>query len=263
MGAACAVGYRSPKPTDTDPRCGMGMGDFRSVAFCYAPPILQRSEEMILVAVSRTHDNAQWQASAEALVAIDVRFRAYIERFGPPRPRLARESALVSLSRSIVFQQLHGAAAARIWQRVSAAVGTPFSSSAMLAVSDETFRRAGLSRHKLASLRDLAARVEAKTLPLRFLSQRANEDIVRELTTVRGIGRWTAEMFLLFHLRRKDVWPVSDYGVRKGFARFAGVPEMPSARALVDQADRYRPHRSALTWYLWQIASEPAASPPR
>ena len=215
----------------------------------------------VSVAITRVQDNAQWQASADALVEIDARFHAYVERFGPPRPRFARESAFVSLSRSVVFQQLHGAAASRIWQRVSEAVGTPFSSSAFLAISDQVLRCAGLSRNKIASLRDLASRVEAKTLRLQFPSRKSDEDIVRELTVVRGIGRWTAEMFLLFHLRRKDVWPVTDYGVRKGFARFAGFTEMPSPSALSDAANRYRPHRSALTWYLWQIASAIPASP--
>lgn len=212
------------------------------------------------MAITRAADNAQWQASADALVAVDARLRAYTERFGPPRPRLARESAFVSLSRSIVFQQLHGAAASRIWQRVAEAVGPPLSPSAFMRVSDGAFRRAGLSRHKLASIRDLATRVDEKKLTLRSISRRGDEEIIQELTAVRGIGRWTAEMFLLFHLRRKDVWPVTDYGVRKGFARFSGLSEMAAARALQHAADRYRPHRSALTWYLWQVASALPAS---
>lgn len=212
------------------------------------------------MAICKAQDRAQWQASAEALVAVDARFRTYVDRFGAPQLRLARESAFVSLSRSIVFQQLHGAAAARIWQRLAEEVGAPFSPAAVLSRRDETFRLAGLSRHKLAALRDLALRIEEGTLKLRNCARLTDYEIVEALTQVRGIGRWTAEMFLIFHLRRPDVWPITDYGVRKGFARAFGATQMPTPRDLQHRADAYRPHRSALTWYLWQVAAEKPAS---
>lgn len=208
----------------------------------------------------KEQDRVQWEASAAALVAIDARFRPHVDRFGAPSFRLSRESAFVSLCRSIAFQQLHGAAASRIWNRVADAVGSPFSPRAVLALPDEAFRLAGLSRHKVASLRDLASRMEAGTITLRNCAQRADAQIVRELTTVRGIGRWTAEMFLIFYLRRPDVWPVTDFGVRKGYALIFGAAEMPNPRDLDNKAEVYRPHRSTLTWYLWQVAAQAPAS---
>jgi len=157
-----------------------------------------------------------------------------IEEVGQRDPVLANLVALVgpiryrarnvdghfgALVRSIVFQQLAGRAAQAILGRVQATVGGQLSPEALAAVSDEALRTAGLSANKLASLRDLTAKVLDGTVELGGSSRRTDEEIIAGLVTVRGIGRWTAEMYLMFELRRLDVWPVDDLGVRQGYMR--------------------------------------------
>ncbi|MBV9282473.1 MAG: DNA-3-methyladenine glycosylase 2 family protein, partial [Chloroflexi bacterium] len=122
-----------------------------------------------------------------------------------------------ALVRSIVFQQLAGRAAQAIYQRVRSTLGGVVTPETVAAASDEALRAAGLSANKLASLRDLSARVLDGTVDLQRVSRLSDEDIIASLITVRGIGRWTAEMYLLFELRRLDVWPVDDLGVRQGY----------------------------------------------
>ena len=126
---------------------------------------------------------------------------------------------------------------------------------ALLALSDETLRTVGLSRAKVASLRDLAAKVLDGTVVLspRGLARESDEQIIARLSSVRGIGTWTAEMFLLFQLRRLDVWPVGDLGVRRGYGLAWQVPT-PTARELQPLGDPYRPYRSVLAWYCWRAA---------
>ena len=126
---------------------------------------------------------------------------------------------------------------------------------ALLALSDETLRAVGLSAGKVASLRDLATKVLDGTVVLspRSLSRQSDEEVTQRLSTVRGIGPWTADMFLLFRLRRLDVWPTGDFGVRRGYGLAWGIP-MPSARELDPLGDPYRPYRSVLAWYCWRAA---------
>src|SRR5207248_9300451 len=123
----------------------------------------------------------------------------------------------------------------------------------LLELSDEQLRAAGISANKAASLRDLATRVLDGTVVLnpRGLSRQSDEEITARLSTVRGIGPWTAHMFLLFQLRRLDVWPTGDFGVRRGYGLAWKVP-MPSARALQPLGDPYRPYRSVAAWYCWR-----------
>ena len=131
----------------------------------------------------------------------------------------------------------------------------PATAEALIALSDETLRAVGLSRAKVVSLRDLSAKVLDGTVVLspRGLARESDEEIIARLSAVRGIGTWTAEMFLLFQLRRLDVWPVGDLGVRRGYGLAWQVPT-PTARELQPLGDPYRPYRSVLAWYCWRAA---------
>ena len=168
---------------------------------------------------------------------------------GAGRPR---RSHFAELARMVCYQQLAGAAARTIHGRFEALFTGAPTPEAVLALSDEALRSAGLSAAKAASIRDLALRVELGEVTLARLGRAADDDVVATLVTVRGIGRWTAEMFLMFQLRRLDVWPVDDLGVRKGYARIAGLDALPSARELEPLGERFRPYRSVAAWYCWR-----------
>ena len=170
------------------------------------------------------------------------------------RPRNA-DGHFGALVRSIVFQQLAGRAAQAILGRVHATVGSPLTPQALTAASDEALRSAGLSANKLASLRDLAAKVLDGTIDLGASSRRSDEEIIASLVTVRGIGRWTAEMYLMGELRRLDVWPVDDLGVRQGYRLAWGLEVPPSPKELVPLADRFRPYRSVVARYCWEAVA--------
>lgn len=157
-----------------------------------------------------------------------------------------------ALARSIAFQQLAGAAARTIWARTRALVDGPFSPPAVLAVGEERLRSAGLSRAKARAMLDLADRVVLGEVKLATIGRRAEDEVVAELSQVWGIGRWTAEMFLMFQLGRLDVWPTGDLGVRNGFARIFELAAPPGPVALEDLGEPFRPHRSALAWYCWR-----------
>jgi 3-methyladenine DNA glycosylase/8-oxoguanine DNA glycosylase len=118
---------------------------------------------------------------------------------------------------------------------------------------DEKLRGAGLSRNKVAAIKDLAAKTIDGTVPsARTLAKMSDEEIIARLITVRGIGRWTVEMLLLFDLGRPDVWPVDDYGVRKGFAKTFGKRKLPKPKQLMKLGEKWRPHRSVAAWYFWR-----------
>lgn len=158
------------------------------------------------------------------------------------------------LVRAIVYQQLSGKAAAtihgRLLEHFERRKPTP---SAMLDLDVATLRGAGVSRSKAASLHDLARRVLDGEIPsLQKLRHMDDEDIVEHLTHVRGIGRWTVEMLLMFGLRRPDVLPATDLGVRQGFAATYGLADMPAPAALLEHGERWRPYRSVAAWYMWR-----------
>src|SRR5437667_507179 len=160
-----------------------------------------------------------------------------------------------ALAESIAYQQLSGRAAAAIWSRVRALYpkGKRLDPQKILATPDDTFRAAGLSRAKIAALKDLAAKTIDGTVPsARALSRMSDDEIVARLITVRGVGRWTVEMLLLFDLGRPDVWPVHDYGVRKGFAKTFGRRKLPTPKELMKFGERWRPYRSVAAWYFWR-----------
>lgn len=152
-----------------------------------------------------------------------------------------------------MFQQLAGRAAAAIHARFLALFdGVGLSPEAVLALPEQRLRDAGLSAAKSAAVRDLATRSLDGTVPLRGLARLPDEEVIERLSAVRGIGRWTAEMFLIFQLCRLDVWPVDDYGVRNGYRIAYGLPVMPSARELAPLGETFRPYRSIAAWYCWQ-----------
>src|SRR5215468_2814339 len=160
-----------------------------------------------------------------------------------------------ALAESIAYQQLNGKAAATIWARVRALYRKTkwLNPTKVLATPDETLRAAGLSRSKIAAIKDLAAKTMDGTIPSgRALLRMSDDEIVARLTTVRGIGRWTVEMLLLFDLGRPDVWPVDDYGVRKGFAKIFGKRKLPTPKELMKHGEKWRPYRSMAAWYFWR-----------
>src|SRR5262244_1993842 len=164
-----------------------------------------------------------------------------------------------ALAESIAYQQLSGKAAATIFGRVRSLYPKRkwLDPEQLLATPDETLRAAGLSRAKTAALKDLAAKTIDGTVPSgRALIRMSDDEIVERLTAVRGIGRWTVEMLLLFDLGRPDVWPVDDYGVRKGFAKTFGKRKLPTPKQLMKHGEKWRPYRSLAAWYFWRAVDE-------
>ena len=191
-------------------------------------------------------------SGSRELARRDPVMASLVEQIGPPRLRRPQPSAFEALARSIVFQQLAGAAAHAIYTRFRALVPGPLSPAGVLALSEPAMRAVGLSGSKVASIRDLAAREVAGELRLRGLSRLSDEAVIERLIVVRGVGVWTAQMFLIFQLRRPDVWPTGDLGVRKGFALAHELPALPTPAELELEGDRFRPHRSTAAWYCWR-----------
>jgi DNA-3-methyladenine glycosylase II len=202
---------------------------------------------------------------ALALAAADPKLGRLIARVGEYRLRKdAARSPFESLTRAIVHQQLTGKVAETILGRVMTALaaGRMPTPVMVLAAPEATLRSAGLSRSKIAALRDLAAKTASGELPpLARLRRLDDEAVIETLTTVRGIGRWTAEMFLIFKLGRQDVLPVGDFGVRKGFGLVFKRGRLPEPDEVGRRGERWRPFRTAAAWYLWRAAeAAPRAS---
>jgi DNA-3-methyladenine glycosylase II len=159
-----------------------------------------------------------------------------------------------ALVRAIVYQQLAGKAAAAIHGRFLALFGGEPTPAAVLATAEEDLRGAGLSTAKTLAIRDLALKSTDGTVPLERIEKLPDDEIVARLSAVRGIGRWTAEMFLIFQLGRQDVWPVDDLGVRRGYAVIHGLPVWPTPKELQALGEVYRPYRTAAAWYCWRTA---------
>lgn len=196
---------------------------------------------------------------------VDPVMRRLIGKVGPCRMRHdPRRSPFESLVRAVANQQLNGKAASTILDRFRALVaGQRFPAPADLrALADDQLRTCGFSRAKIAAIRDIAAKTESGLVPTsRRIARMSDELIIERLTEVRGVGRWTVEMLLMFQLGRPDVLPVDDFGVRNGFRLAYGLPEMPKPRALLEHGERWRPFRSAAAWYLWRATELPAAKP--
>jgi len=196
-----------------------------------------------------------WPAAADILAGRDPVMHRLVAEAGPPRVRPPAETHFAALVRSVLYQQLAGPAAAAIHGRLIAALGGQVTPEQLLSLPDGTLRAVGLSGAKAASLQDLAAKVLDGTVVLDPPGLRAESDaeVAARLTAVRGIGKWTAEMFLMFQLRRLDVWPTGDLGVRKGFGLAWEIPT-PTAKQLEPLGDPYRPYRSVVAWYCWRAA---------
>ena len=177
---------------------------------------------------------------------------AFIERAGPFRLPSPSGDAFAALAESILYQQLAGAAAAAIHRRFVALFDGELTPEGVLALPEEALRGAGLSGSKAGSIRDLAAKVLDGIVPITGFSRMSDDAIVARLTRVRGIGPWTAEMFLIFELRRLNVWPVDDYGVRQGWSQIHGLSGLPTPRELRDLGEPFQPFRTVVAWYCWR-----------
>ena len=166
-------------------------------------------------------------------------------------------SHFAALARSVCYQQLAGRAAQVIHGRFVALLGGRPTPEAVLSLTPDEMRSAGLSGAKVASIRDLAEKVIEGAVRLDFVSRLGDDEVVAQLVSVRGIGEWTAQMFLMFQLGRLDVWPVGDLGVRNGWARMYGLAEPPSPRELAPLGDPHRPYRSLVAWYCWRAVDTP------
>jgi DNA-3-methyladenine glycosylase II len=209
-------------------------------------------------------------AALEHLARADRRLARIILRHGECRlQQETTQSIFEALLESIIYQQLNGKVAATITARVKALFpentkrirtrrglvdGFP-SPEQILAAPEELLRSAGLSRAKMLAIRDLAAKTLDGTVPTVKQAQRmSDEELIERLDTVRGIGRWTVEMLLIFRLARPDVLAVDDYGIRKGFAKIHRLAELPKPKELLAYGERWRPYRSVACWYLWRAA---------
>lgn len=191
------------------------------------------------------------------LRSVDRRLAALIDRVGPFQLRLKRTSGtFAALGEAIVYQQLTGAAAATILGRVKALSGGPRrfpTPEQVLAMPDEALRSAGLSRAKVAALKDLSRKVaDGSVLGPAALRRLDDEQIIEQVTRVHGVGRWTAQMFLIFRLGRLDVLPAEDYGVRKGYAVAFRTRGLPTPAQVIARGARWRPYRTVAAWYLWR-----------
>jgi len=202
-------------------------------------------------------------AEAEAhLAGADPVMAGLVARHGPcvlSRPSARRgtragASRFAALVESVLYQQLAGSAAAAIHARFVAALGGEVTPEAVLGAGEVVLRGAGLSGSKASTILGLSEAVADGSLGLDRIGRRTDQEIVAELVRLRGIGPWTAQMFCIFTLGRLDVWPSSDYGVRKGYAVAYGLDDLPAPRGLEEAGARFAPYRSVAAWYLWRAA---------
>jgi len=214
--------------------------------------------------------NLDHTSACEHLTRVDRQLAKIIARSGPCHlQQETTQSIFEALLESIIYQQLNGKVAATITGRVKALFpentkrirtrrglvdGFP-TPEQILAASEEHLCSAGLSRAKMLAIRDLAAKALDGTVPtVKQAHKMSDEELIERLDSVRGIGRWTVEMLLMFRLGRPDVLPVGDYGVRKGFARMRKLAELPKPKELMAYGERWKPYRSVASWYMWRAA---------
>jgi DNA-3-methyladenine glycosylase II len=198
------------------------------------------------------------------LVACEPAFAPVIARFGPPRLTPRRDSPYEALLRAIAHQQLHGRAAEAILGRLVTHCGGRLPEPDVLAALPEAELRAiGFSRAKIAALRDLAAKTLEGVVPSRRAAARlSDEALIARLTTLRGVGRWTVEMLLIFTLGRPDVLPVDDFGIREGVRHLTGAATPPPPKAVREWGAPFAPFRTTVSWYLWRLADAAKRIPP-
>lgn len=187
----------------------------------------------------------------------DAVLKRVIRQVGPCTLKPARRQPYEALVRAIAHQQVHGRAAEAILGRFMALCpesGFP-SPEAVLALSPEAMRGAGLSANKVLAIRDIAEKAALGVIPNRAAARRLSDEVLIErLVALRGVGRWTVEMLLIFTLGRADILPVDDFGVREGYRVAAGLPEQPKPKALAEIGEAWAPYRTTAAWYLWRTA---------
>lgn len=186
-----------------------------------------------------------------ALVTREPGLAALVAEAGMPPPR-TRPAGFGTLLQIITGQQVSTQAAAAIWQRVAMLAG-PMTPAAWLALDDDALRQAGFSRSKVVYCRDLAARIAGGGLDLDGMDRLSDDDAIRALSAVRGIGRWTSEIYLLFALGRPDVWPADDIAIQAGYQHLRGLDTRPDGKALRRMGEEFRPWRSAAALLLWHL----------
>jgi DNA-3-methyladenine glycosylase II len=195
-------------------------------------------------------------AGLDAVAAGDPRIASALERAGYPGPRL-RERGYRTLLRTIVGQQVSVAAAASVWLKLEALLGEDMPPEALLAAEFDALRSCGLSRQKQGYVRSLCELVASGELDLRDLPEN-DEEAIAQLVRIKGIGRWSAEIYLLFAEGRPDVWPAGDLAVQAGLARILALPERPSEKDTRALAEPWRPHRGAVAMLTWHCYNNPA-----
>lgn len=218
--------------------------------------VAQPVERAVTLSCTRL-DEAQNALAQAALAARDPRMGVVIERVGPCTLLPRREGTHFGhLARNIIYQQLSGTAAATIHGRFATLLSCDPQAPdphAVLALPEESLRACGLSTAKVRAVRDLAQHVVDERLPLHALDRLSDQEVIDALVQVRGIGPWTAQMFLMFRLGRPDVLPVLDLGVRKGAQRIYRTRALPDAARLVKIARNWRPWASVASWYCWRV----------
>ena len=196
----------------------------------------------------------QLNAALDALAKLETRFGDALKATGYPAPRL-RERGYTTLLRTIVGQQVSVAAAASVWNKLEAVLGEGCAPEKLIAQDFDVLRACGLSRQKQGYARSLAELVISGALPLDAMPQ-DDEEAIAYLTQVKGIGRWSAEIYLLFAEGRGDVWPAGDLAVQEGVKRILGLAERPSEKAIREMAESWRPHRGAAAIFTWHVYAE-------
>jgi DNA-3-methyladenine glycosylase II len=181
----------------------------------------------------------------------DPVLRAIIERVGPCRMEFG-PAEFCSLAEAIVYQQLNGKAAVTIFKRFAALAGEPLTPEGILKLSDEQLRSVGLSKQKSAYLKDLAAKTASGVLDFSRLPELSDEEVIKHLTQIKGIGVWTAHMFLMFSLRRPNVLPTGDYGVQVAVKKHYKKRKLPKPKDMEKIARAWEPYRSVACWYMWR-----------
>lgn len=220
----------------------------------YRPQPILRLSRHIDLAQKQLH-SAVSEDALNALKLADQDLARLIDQV-PSRPFVeiaSYESTFHALGRSIVYQQLAGKAAATIYGRVKSCLGGRLDAERLLATAPSELRAAGLSNNKMLALQDLATWQTQGRLPSRIaLDAMDDEQVIAKLVGIRGVGRWTAQMLLMFWLQRPDVWPAGDFGVRKGYALLKRLEPMPDAKSFIPMGNDYRPYRSFAAWYMWR-----------
>jgi DNA-3-methyladenine glycosylase II len=193
-----------------------------------------------------------WSEATDHLCRVDPRLGAVIARTGPCTLKPGGD-CFIALCRAIISQQISGVVAVAITKRFKKLFPRSRPTAKhLLTLIDEQLRSAGLSRQKMSYLRDLAAHFAEGKVPIRRFSKMNDEEIIQSLIPIKGIGRWTAEMFLIFVLNRTDLLPVDDLGVRKGFQKVYGLKTEPKAAKMIEIAEKWRPWRTVGSWYMWR-----------